>query len=270
MSYAFSQLILKTIFVGTMNLKLIKQGLEQAPATMAEQELQLFCQQNKLTITLEWISGQYWWHSDLPGERPIGIEIDRELARHELFFRKSSLQKELLARAVGVKGPYRPRVWDLTAGLLGDSLLLLSFGCEVLALERHPVVAFLISSALSNASHPALARFSFRSKDALDYLRSPEKPPEVIYYDPMFEDANDKASPRKEMRIFRNFVGSDSDGTEVMAAALKLSPKRLVIKRPRLSAPLTQTAAIQYTGKSTRYDVYLGQTTRPFDSNPLE
>lgn len=239
-----------------MAVKLIKQGsLFSLPDECQINELNKFCSLRNLDLTFEEINGQFWLHSDLEGENPIGIEIDRELTRHEEFFKKSSLQKELLAKAVGVKGPYRPRVLDLTAGMLGDSLLLLSFGCEVWALERNPIMAFLIQSALLNARHPKAQNLHFTFEDAGKILlNSPAT--DVIYFDPMFEDPNVKASPRKEMRIFRSLVGKDSDAEEVFKQARALKPKRLVIKRPRLSQYLLEKPSVEYTGKSTRYDVY--------------
>ena len=213
---------------------------------------------DNLTIngkSLEWINGQYWLHSDNPKENPIGIEIDRELTRHEEYFKKSSLQKELLAKAIGVKGPYRPKVLDLTAGMLGDSLLMLSFGCEVWASERHPVIRALIESAIKNAKHPRIQNFHFLASDAQSILHSlPEI--DVIYFDPMFEDANEKTSPKKEMRIFREMVGSDADAEVIFRQALEKKAKRLVVKRPRHSAFLVQAPSVEYIGKSTRYDVY--------------
>lgn len=204
---------------------------------------------------LELRNGQYWLHSDNPKENPIGIEIDRELIRHEEYFKKSSLQKELLAKALGVKGPYRPKVLDLTAGMLGDSLLMLSFGCEVWAVERHPVIRALIESAIKNAQHPKIGNFHFLSSDAETVLKSALEV-DVIYFDPMFEDANEKTSPKKEMRIFREMVGSDADAREVFKIAREKRPKRLVVKRPRHSSQLVESPSVEYIGKSTRYDVY--------------
>jgi 16S rRNA (guanine1516-N2)-methyltransferase len=238
-----------------MTLRLINEGKLLSTDECQFSELNKFCSQLSYDLTFEWINGQYWLHSDIPKEKPIGIEIDQELLRHEEFFKKSSLQKELLARAIGIKGPKRPPVLDLTAGLLGDSLLLLSFGLEVWAVERHPVIRFLIQSAIKNASHPAMKRFHFIEGEASEVLNS-LPPVEVIYFDPMFEDANSKTSPRKEMRIFRSLVGKDQDAGELFQKALDLKPKRLVVKRPRQSVPLSQKAQVEYLGKSTRYDVY--------------
>jgi 16S rRNA (guanine1516-N2)-methyltransferase len=238
-----------------MALKLIKDELTLPTEDSHFDELKKYALSLKDDLVFEWLGGQFWLHSDIPKERPIGIEIDRELLRHEDYFKKSSLQKELLAKAIGVKGPFRPRVLDLTAGMLGDSLLLLSFGCEVWASERHPVIRFLIESALQNAQHPRINNFHFLPMDASTALD--EVPlPDTIYFDPMFEDANEKTSPKKEMRIFRNVVGKDRDAEEVFTKALSKKAKRLVIKRPRQSIYLQNKPSVEYIGKSTRYDVY--------------
>jgi 16S rRNA (guanine1516-N2)-methyltransferase len=238
-----------------MALKVIKEGREISTDSCQFFELNKFCSDQGTSLQFEWHKGQYWLHSDRPKELPVGIEVDAILRRHEDFFKKSSIQKELLARAVGIKGAHRPKVLDLTGGLLGDALLLLSFGCEVLAVERHPVIRFLIQSALENATHPKLEKFQFLNGDALSVLEG-QREVQVAFFDPMFEDANKKASPRKEMRIFRDLVGKDADAVEVFHKAHEMSLKRLVVKRPRHSVFLGPKPNVEYIGKSTRYDVY--------------
>lgn len=236
-----------------MALQLINaSNLGQTENVLAE-----YCQKNDLSVILEWKDGQYWLHSDRDEERPVTIQLDQELNRHEEYFKKSSIHKELLARAIGVKGAYRPRVVDLTAGLLGDTLLMLAMGCEVVAIERHPLVQLLIESALKNAKHPALSRLQFLTQDAATFLDSASQW-DTLYFDPMFEDANHKTAPRKEMRIFRHFLGSDADAEGVFQVALSAGAKRLVVKRPRYSIPLAAGPQVEFLGKSTRYDVYLG------------
>jgi 16S rRNA (guanine1516-N2)-methyltransferase len=240
-----------------MALKLLRNGSVYQPENTPQAKLALTCHEQDINCTLEWIDGQFWLHSDISKERPFTISIDHELKRHIDYFKQNSIQKELLARSIGVKGPYRPKVLDLTAGLLGDSLLMLAFGCEVWAIERHPVVSFLISSALKNSKHEALERFHFVAENAKDFLLS-DKTFDTLYFDPMFEDPSHKSSPRKEMRLFRNLVGEDKDALDVFNLARNKNAKRLVVKRPRLSQTLSPEKPLVYEGKSTRYDVYLG------------
>jgi 16S rRNA (guanine1516-N2)-methyltransferase len=237
-----------------MAITILRDGVKVPTDEAQFSELNNFSVKQGIDLVFEWIDGQYWLHSDIPKENPIGIEIDRELSRHEEYFKKSSLQKELLAKAIGVKGPYRPKVYDLTAGMLGDSLMFLAFGCEVWATERHPVIRFLIQSAIQNAQHPKARNFHFHTQDASDFL---DHPPEVdvFYFDPMFEDASDN-TPKKEMRIFRNIVGKDKDAEEIFKKALSKKARRLVVKRPKQSIQLVQKPSVEYIGKSTRYDVY--------------
>lgn len=220
------------------------------------QALEDFCLKNTIDIMFDEKDGQLWLKSNLPKEKPIGIEVDETLERHVTFFKKSSVYKDNLAKALGIKPGVRPKVLDLTGGLLGDTLLMLAMGAQVTTLERHPVVKFLIESALHNSHHPLLANLNFVGRDAGEYLKTCE-PHEVIFFDPMFEDANHKTSPNKEMRIFREVVGSDSDATEIANLAREKATKRLVVKRPRLSRTLLTEECLQYQGKSTRYDVYL-------------
>ena len=72
----------------------------------------------------------------------------------------------------------------------------------------------------------------------------------------MFEDANEKALPKKEMRIFRSFIRHDQDALSVFTLVQSLNPKRFVVKRPRLSVELGLRPQIKIEGKATRYDVY--------------
>lgn len=247
-----------------MPLHFLNKNHSDLPASPEEEKLAKNFESFAVDLTLEWIGGQYWLHSFIPEENPIGIEVDKILQRHKDFFKRSSIQKEVLARAIGIKGADRPKILDLTAGLLGDTLLFLSFGCEVRAVERNPLIAFLIRSALKNAQHPALRKLTFEEADALKVLNEPVNS-EVIYFDPMFEDANAKSLPKKEMRIFRELIKEDLDAELVLENALKGGVRRVVVKRPRLSRSLTEKKALEFTGKATRYDVYF-----PFEANPLK
>ena len=59
----------------------------------------------------------------------------------------------------------------------------------------------------------------------------------VIYFDPMYSEKNEKALPKKEMRIFREVVGVDLDAESTAKSLLKMS-KRLVIKRSIKAKPI--------------------------------
>ena len=180
---------------------------------------------------------------------PISTNIESELDYHKKFFFKNSLHKQPLAKALGLKkGTPPPCVLDVTAGMLGDTLLIYSFGCKVRALERHPIAYILSANALTENGIDITLEF----RDA----KTIESPVAVAYFDPMYSEKNEKSLPKKEMRIFRDVVGVDSDAIDT-AVHLQSFCKRLVIKRSIKGAPLVENPSMTIKGKSTAYDVYL-------------
>lgn len=185
---------------------------------------------------------------------PISFELESKLKYHQRFFYKNSVYSQPLAKALGIKkGRPRPKVLDATAGTLKDSMLILAMGCDVLACERNPIVQALILNALKFVEFEA--RFEFIPKGTLDLI-SERGDFDVAYYDPMYEQKNEKAAPRKEMRIFREVVQVDSDIVQV-GSALRATGKRLVIKRSSKAAPLIGAPEVSFGKKSTIYDVYI-------------
>lgn len=180
---------------------------------------------------------------------PVFIDAKSKLAYHQRFFQKHSVYKEPLARALGFKkGVSKPHVLDATAGMLGDSLLMYAMGAKVSAIERNPIAAALCLNCIRINKLP----INFEWMDA----RSWEKEMQVIYFDPMYAQKNEKSKPKKEMQAFRDIVGPDQDAKEV-ALELLTKTSRLVIKRSVKSTPLLENPSITFNGKSTSYDVYL-------------
>ncbi len=178
--------------------------------------------------------------------------------------RQTTSRKEAIARAVGLKGGTNPVVLDLTAGLGRDSFILASLGCTVRMVERSPVVAALLADALERAKQePALAeimaRISLMVGDSLNIIRTWQGArPEVICIDPMYPHRSKIALVKKEMRLIRLLVGDDEDSDQLLAAALTVAGRRVVVKRPRL-APALRGPEPNFTtgGKNSRFDVYL-------------
>lgn len=169
-----------------------------------------------------------------------------------------ALSKEPLAKALGIKGEYKPLVWDTTCGTAKDALLIKHFGAKLAAFERHPVIYLLLKDALRR--FPLDFDIVFADASQL-YAQgvSPEERPDVIYYDPMYPEKNGpkkSALPRKEMQIFKNVVGEDYDSGEFIEWALKNARSRVVVKRSLNAPPVKKNPTASYTGKSTRYDMY--------------
>lgn len=168
-----------------------------------------------------------------------------------------------LARAVGIKPGIRPRVVDASAGLGRDASLLAWLGCEVVMVERSPVIAALLSNALDRAARAAIDvrdRLRLVLADTRDYLTQLpfERQPDVVYLDPMYPEFDRSAQARKEMRVLRRIVGDDGDAAQLLALALGRARRRVVVKRPRLAPALAgPEPSLVLSGSSTRFDVYL-------------
>jgi 16S rRNA (guanine1516-N2)-methyltransferase len=202
----------------------------------------------------------------LPGP-PLGpVQVDFVAGQMGHRRRFGGGRGQTLARAVGLKAGVHPQLIDATAGLGKDGFVLASLGCSVRLIERSPIVAALLADGLQRARlEPDLAawmglRLQLHQGDARQLLPRlcAEQPAEVIYLDPMFPERKKTALVKKEMRLFRQLLGEDADGPELLACALPLASKRVVVKRPRQGEALPGPKPnLVMAGKSTRYDIYL-------------
>ncbi|WP_028239929.1 class I SAM-dependent methyltransferase [Stutzerimonas azotifigens] len=196
---------------------------------------------------------------DAPG--PVRVDFVEGAVAHRRQFGGGSGQ--MIAKAVGVQPGVRPQVLDATAGLGRDGFVLATLGCRVELIERNPVVAALLQDGLERAAAaaevaPIVARMTLRQGNAIELMREwSGEAPQVIYLDPMFPHRDKSALVKKEMRLFRPFVGDDDDAPALLEAALALASHRVVVKRPR-KAPAIDGAKPGYglEGKSSRYDIY--------------
>jgi len=177
--------------------------------------------------------------------------------------RQGSVRDEALARAAGVRRESPPSVIDTTAGLGRDAFVLAALGCEITLVERQPVVAALLRDGLRRAAadpgvHGIAEHMHLIEADAREVLQS--ETADVVLVDPMHPPRRKDAAVKKEMRIFRQLVGSDPDAAELLAAALPAARRRVVVKRPRNAEPLEgppPSGAVE--GRSTRFDIYAGR-----------
>lgn len=173
---------------------------------------------------------------------------------------------ELIAKAVNRAA--QPAVWDATGGLGRDSFVLAGLGLAVRVYERHPVVYALLADGIVRAlrqpeTAETAACITLVQGDAAHLLREDAArlgKPDAVYLDPMYPERQKSAAVKKEMAYFHELLGlpdPDADAA-LFQAALHTAKKRVVVKRPRLGEFLCDAKpAYQYTGKSTRFDVYL-------------
>ncbi|MFT6898176.1 MAG: 16S rRNA (guanine1516-N2)-methyltransferase [Paraglaciecola sp.] len=174
-------------------------------------------------------------------------------------------KKEAIIKAVGLKGHGPLRVLDATAGLGRDAFVLANSGCTVDMIERSPVVAALLNDGLQRAARDGELGRWLPQRMALYHGVSyalladwPGSQPEVIYLDPMFPHRKKSALVKKEMRIFQQLLGPDEDADKLLAPALALASKRVVVKRPDHAPFLADRPPnMSISSKKHRFDVYL-------------
>ncbi|PKN78511.1 MAG: hypothetical protein CVU47_12150 [Chloroflexi bacterium HGW-Chloroflexi-9] len=157
------------------------------------------------------------------------------------------------------------RVLDATAGLGRDSVIAALLGCTVIACERSPVVAWLLRDGLERAAaEPALAvavaRITLHAADAREVMAglSEADRPDVVIVDPMFPERRKAALVKKEMQLLHRLLGADEEPEALLAAALRCTSRRVVVKRPGDAPPLEGPRPdLVIPGKTARYDIYL-------------
>ncbi|WP_350433479.1 class I SAM-dependent methyltransferase [Shewanella sp. H8] len=173
-----------------------------------------------------------------------------------------------IAKAVGLKQGVTPTVVDGTAGLGRDAFVLASLGCKVIMVERHPVVAALLEDGLRRAYEDAeighwmrdlMSLFHGSSISALaDAAQSSGTEIDVVYLDPMYPHREKSALVKKEMRVFQTLVGADLDADGLLAPAMALATKRVVVKRPDYAEDLDGVKpSMVIATKKNRFDVYV-------------
>lgn len=200
------------------------------------------------------------------GKKPTQIQADFIGGKTGFRLEQGVGRKQPIARAVGAHRKLPLQVIDLTAGLGRDAMVLAMVGCHVTMIERQPVVAALLLDGLQRAAaHPAFAelietRVQFICQDASVWLSTHAASLEkaVFYYDPMFPRREKTSLVKKEMRLFQQLIGADSDTDATFEFILGMGADRVVVKRPRHADCVAgRIPAHQIVAKSTRWDVYL-------------
>ncbi|PIE83187.1 MAG: 16S rRNA methyltransferase [Candidatus Contendobacter odensis] len=195
---------------------------------------------------------------------PVYVDFAAGAVAHRRRF--GGGRQQPLARAVGLKGQYVPKVIDATAGLGRDAFVLACLGCQVKLVERSPIIAALLHDGLQRAAHDAeigqlvTERLQLHTANSQNYLASlaEAQRPDTVYLDPMYPHRSKSAQVGKGMRLLRLLVGDDLDTPALLHAALKATRRRVVVKRPQSAPTLTPLAPnFQIRIPNTRFDVYL-------------
>ena len=190
-----------------------------------------------------------------------GMMLRADFTRLLPRLRPDRLGRELLVRAARVRGVEGPTAIDATAGLGEDSLLLAAAGFRVTMFEKDPVIAALLRDALERASATAelagvVARMELVEGDSVAGLRGLGFSPDVVFLDPMFPERTKSAAVKKKFQLLHHLERPCDNEDELLAAALAVRPRKVVIKRPP-KGPYLAGAKPSHSlaGKAVRYDV---------------
>ncbi len=190
--------------------------------------------------------------------QPIMVVLDHARMRG---YRQLNWRQHLIARAVGVKACFRPRVLDVTAGFAADAYTLYQLGCPLTLVERNPIIAMLVIEAVQRLAVPN-SGMRLIQVDAIEYMQTHLLTDyDAIYIDPMYPERTKSALVKKEMRCLREIVGDDLDADSLLECALASNCRRIVVKRPKL-APLLANRQPSFVlkGRAVRFDVYQKQS----------
>ena len=213
-------------------------------------------------LVLQWLDGRLVIRETGAGA-PGPVTVD--FVSGGLDYRRQYGGGELIVRACGGSQHARLRVIDATAGLGRDSFMLACHGFPVSLFERNAIVHALLADGLARARgvddallNQIIANMTLLEGDCIDALRTgqlAEAP--VILIDPMFPPSKKSAFVKKEMRLFHQLIGPDTDGGELLSAALDRVIYRVVVKRPVKAECLGGIKpSHSLKGKAVRFDIY--------------
>ncbi len=204
-------------------------------------------------------------HPELRKQHDILVDFASGAATYRRKF--GGGKSEGIAKAVGLHKTKHVRVLDATAGLGRDAFVLAALGATVIMVERNPMVAALLQDGLRRAALDVelatwlperMQLWPMTSLAAMAHASAQAIAIDVVFLDPMFPPREKSALVKKEMRAFHEVVGEDLDADTLLAPALALASKRVVVKRPGYADDLAgQVPTMRVTGKNNRFDVYV-------------
>ncbi len=194
------------------------------------------------------------------GELSIMADFREMLPR----LKQSNLQREMLVKAARIKGQDMPqKLVDATAGFGEDSLILAAAGFEVRLYEFDEIIAALLDDCLDRAKEipelkEAVGRMTLCCEDSVAAMPALYYKPDIVLLDPMFPARQKSALIKKKFQLLQKLESPCSTEEELLDAAIKADPKRIVIKRP-LKGPFLADRKPAYSlqGKAIRYDCFV-------------
>ena len=166
-----------------------------------------------------------------------------------------------LRKALG-KTDKQLSIFDSTAGLLTDTMIFLSLGHKVVAVEQSKIIYSLVNDAISRAQNkiPELKNLIFLNDNSLDVYKSMSKGFDVIYLDPMYPSLNKKNKKSGRLENIKRILEIENlteSGEKLVKDFFDLEYKKIILKRPLKYRKNYSNINYQILGKTTRFDIYL-------------
>lgn len=205
---------------------------------------------------LEFYDGKIVLQKQSGPEHPVFVDFEAQLK--EWKKQRLSPKSDLLAKACAV-APGK-KIFDVTLGLGNDSLKLVHFGADVMAIEKQPLMYELVNDALERYNQAQEKKLALDIHFGDGLLRAKEyvSSIDVFYMDPMFQLDKRTALPKKKMQFLSDIIGENSDEEFLpLVRFLQDHKKRIVIKR-HPSAPVFGGLKPKsvFEGKSIRFEVF--------------
>ena len=186
-----------------------------------------------------------------------------DFTSNDIIRRKDQMgMNQDIVKAMGIKKDFKPKILDTTAGLGRDSFLLASLGCEVIMLERNPIIFELLFDAICRAKNneelsTIVNKMNLINKDSIEFLNEGAGFFDAIYIDPMFPKSKKSRLVKKDMQVFREIVGDDLDSGNLLKLAISKNVSRVVVKRMLKSEYIANLKPnFEIKSKTIRFDVY--------------
>jgi 16S rRNA (guanine1516-N2)-methyltransferase len=205
---------------------------------------------------LEFYDGKIVLQKQTGPEHPLFVDFVSQL--RDWKKQKLSAKTDLLGKACGVG--LGEKIFDLTLGLGSDSLKLVYFGAEVMAIEKQPLIYELVNDALEryNSESGKKLALDIHFGDGLERAKEYVNSFDVFYMDPMFDLGKRTALPKKKMQFLSDIIGENIDD-EFLPTVLFLQDhkKRIVVKRhPHAPVFGGLKPKSVFQGKSIRFEVF--------------
>jgi len=168
------------------------------------------------------------------------LEIELSFNGQIASLRTKNLNSENLIKALG-KIDLNTKIYDLTAGLGRDALIMALKGYRVVMIEKHPVLYVLLKNAHQNllSDYPDIySRIEVVNADSACFIQDIKMEDNPIFYlDPMFPKRAKSAKVKKEMQVLQNICDLSDNAEDLLKLAV--SKGKTVLKRPKLAGELS-------------------------------